>query len=315
MTQWFVKDLSKLTKVSVQTLHHYDRIGLLKPSARLSNGYRVYSEKDLLKLQQIIALKFFGFELLKIKDLLAGETATVDHLLAQSQVLEQKAKTLLDASNTLKSIISDVADNQSINWKTIIKLIEVYNMTQQLDHAWVKEILTPEEFIQYAEFRNELAANSTNIQKETFEKDWDHLVKEMQSNLQTDPHSAIGIKLGERCMVLINGLYGKKHANLRTKIFEQGFGEGKGLDEVGLTPELVQWLDKAVDAYWHDRLYGILARIGKDESADVLKLWNEALDDMYGEDKSRKHIIIDMAMQDDNVSDAAKQWLKTVAYH
>lgn len=58
MTQWFVKDLSKLTGVSVQTLHHYDRIGLLKPSLRQSNGYRIYSEKDLLKLQQIIALKF-----------------------------------------------------------------------------------------------------------------------------------------------------------------------------------------------------------------------------------------------------------------
>lgn len=70
MTQWFVKDLSQLTGVSVQTLHHYDRIGLLKPSLRLANGYRVYSEKDLLKLQQIIALKFFGFELSQIKTLL-----------------------------------------------------------------------------------------------------------------------------------------------------------------------------------------------------------------------------------------------------
>lgn len=55
MTQWFVKDLSKLiTGISVQTLHHCDRIGLLMPSL-LSNGYRVYSEKDFLKLQQVIA--------------------------------------------------------------------------------------------------------------------------------------------------------------------------------------------------------------------------------------------------------------------
>ncbi len=45
MTQWFVKDLSKLTSVTVQTLHHYDRIDLLKPSLRRANGYRVYSEK------------------------------------------------------------------------------------------------------------------------------------------------------------------------------------------------------------------------------------------------------------------------------
>ena len=61
MIQWYVKDISKLTGVSVQTLHHYDHFGLLQPSIRLPNGYRVYSEKDLLKLQQIIALKYFGF--------------------------------------------------------------------------------------------------------------------------------------------------------------------------------------------------------------------------------------------------------------
>ena len=59
MAQWYVKELSKLTQVTVQTLHHYDRIGLLQPSVRLANGYRLYSEKDLLKLQQIIAFKFF----------------------------------------------------------------------------------------------------------------------------------------------------------------------------------------------------------------------------------------------------------------
>jgi DNA-binding transcriptional MerR regulator len=73
MTQWYVKELSQLTQVSVQTLHHYDRMGLLMPSVRLPNGYRLYSEKDLLKLQQILALKFFGFELAQIKTLLATE--------------------------------------------------------------------------------------------------------------------------------------------------------------------------------------------------------------------------------------------------
>jgi len=53
MAQWYVKDLSKITQVFVQTRHHYDRIGLLKPSIRLRNNYRLYSEKNLLRLQQI----------------------------------------------------------------------------------------------------------------------------------------------------------------------------------------------------------------------------------------------------------------------
>ena len=51
MKQWYAKELSQITQVSVSTLHHYDKIGLLKPELRQSNGYRLYSEKDLLKLR------------------------------------------------------------------------------------------------------------------------------------------------------------------------------------------------------------------------------------------------------------------------
>ena len=86
MAQWYVKELSKLTNVSVQTLHHYDRINLLKPSVRLPNGYRLYSEKDLLKLQQIIALKFFGFSLSQIKILLSKDVDIIDHFTIQSSL-------------------------------------------------------------------------------------------------------------------------------------------------------------------------------------------------------------------------------------
>ena len=59
MKGWYIKAFADLTGVSVRTLHHYDKIGLLKPSIRQANGYRLYSEADLLKQQQIIALKFF----------------------------------------------------------------------------------------------------------------------------------------------------------------------------------------------------------------------------------------------------------------
>lgn len=314
MTEWYVKDLSKLSAVSVQTLHHYDRIGLLKPSIRQLNGYRVYSEKDLLRLQQIIALKFFGFDLSKIQTLLAGDASVLEHFAVQAKGLEQKAQTLLEASQTLKSIISDVKDDKSIPWETIIHLIEVYRMIENLEHAWVKDIFTPEELKQYAAFETELKTRSSAAQKASFEKNWAELVSELGKNLKADPKSEIGIALGKKCMMLINGLYGKKFAHLRTKMFEKGFGEGKGLDEVGLTLAMVSWLDKAIDAYWRDRAYGILDQVGKASSDTVLKLWNDMLDDMYGEEETRKKtalpVILDAAMQDERISEAARQWLR-----
>jgi len=313
MTHWYVKDLSKLTGISVQTLHHYDRIELLKPSLRLSNGYRVYSEKDLLQLQQIIALKFFGFELSKIKLLLIGNAGALEHFSVQAQFLEQKANNLLNASKALKSIVSEVSDDKSIPWETIIKLIEVYRMTEQLEHPWVKEIFTHDELKQYVAFKTELETNSTPEQKAVFEKNWANLVSEISNNLDKDPQSAIGIALGKKFMLWVNQLYGRKYAHLRTKKFEKGFAEGKGLQETGLTPEIVSWVDKAMDAYWRDRIYGILNQVGSGVSDEtIFTLWNEVLDDMYGEDNTRKKEIYDVALADEKVSEKAKEWLKTL---
>ena|ERR1700722_1569426 len=106
------------------------------PSVRLHNDYRLYSEKDLLKLQQIIALKFFGFELAQIRTLLDTKVNIIDHFADQSQCLEAKAKTLLEASHTLNKVINDCSHDKYIPWETIIKLIEVYRMTQQLEKTW-----------------------------------------------------------------------------------------------------------------------------------------------------------------------------------
>jgi hypothetical protein len=113
-------------------------------------------------------------------------------------------------------------------------------------------------------------------------------------------------------MKWVNGVYGKKYAHLRTKIFEKGFAEGKGLQETGLTPEMVSWLDQAVDAYWHHRCYAILAQVGKSTASNVLSLWNEMLDDMYGYDSERKLEIYPIVLQDNKVSSEAKKWLQNL---
>lgn len=313
MTKWLVKDLSKLTGVSVQTLHHYDRIHLLKPSLRLPNGYRVYSEKDLLQLQQIIALRFFGFELAQIKTLLTDQDGALQHFESQAKVLEQKVETLSEATKTLNSVISEVKSKQSLPWETIIKLIEVYRMTQQLEHSWVKDIFTPEELKQYAVFESEWKKNSTPKQQLDFKQNWAQVVAEIHANLQNDPVSPLGIAIGKRCMTLINQVYGKKYAHLRNKKFEKGFAEGKGLDDVGLTPISVAWLEKAIDTYWRDRIYGILNRVGSDEPKEIIaQLWHEVLDDMYGEDQARKQEVYDAVLADKKTSPQVKAWLKTL---
>ncbi len=65
-----VKELAKLSGVTVRTLHFYDEVGLLKPAYYGGNGYRFYEEKQLLALQQILFFRELGFELKHIQRLL-----------------------------------------------------------------------------------------------------------------------------------------------------------------------------------------------------------------------------------------------------
>jgi len=70
MTHYSVKQLSKLAGVSVRTLHHYDRIGLLKPAFRSEKGYRFYERAELLQLQQILFYKELDFPLKEIGEII-----------------------------------------------------------------------------------------------------------------------------------------------------------------------------------------------------------------------------------------------------
>lgn len=65
-----VGEVSDMTGVSIRTLHHYDRIGLLKPSRHTEGRHRLYSDADLLSLQQILTLRYLGFPLRRIGELL-----------------------------------------------------------------------------------------------------------------------------------------------------------------------------------------------------------------------------------------------------
>ncbi len=312
MTQWHVNELSKLTKVSVRTLHYYDKIGLLKPSLRRPNGYRLYSEKDLLKLQQILALKFFGFKLSRIKTLMHEKINIFDHFRAQQQFLEQQVRSLQAASQTLEAILCESRAHKSIPWETILKLIEDYHMTKELKHPWLANVLNSDELKEYAQAEQSFKTRYTESQQKNFEQEWTDLIAQVEANLDKDPASDIGIHIGKKCMDLVNNFWGKQHAALRTAIWEKGYKEGKMEVEPPLSPEVVNWLDRAISVYYRKRAYNILAQVETQPSKTVLKLWKELLEDMHGEDQSRNDSLYEMTMKDDHVSQAAKSWLKQI---
>src|SRR5438270_840922 len=65
-TQYRVQEFAKLAGITAKALRHYERIGLLAPQ-RTTAGYRLYSERHLDRLEQIVALKFLGLSLREIR--------------------------------------------------------------------------------------------------------------------------------------------------------------------------------------------------------------------------------------------------------
>lgn len=113
-------------------------------------------------------------------------------------------------------------------------------------------------------------------------------------------------------MTLVDTLYGREHAALRKSIWEKGYKPGKMEGEHELPPEVVDWMDKAFRAYRRHQLYGVLDKVGTEADDVVLSEWNAVLTDMYGDSDELKSALYQIALNDDKVSDVAKQWIKTL---
>ena len=88
---WTVGELARLAGVTVRTLHHYDRIGLLSPSGRTAAGYRQYAPADLDRLHQVLLYRELGFPLEEVATLLDDPDADpAAHLRRQHRLLRER---------------------------------------------------------------------------------------------------------------------------------------------------------------------------------------------------------------------------------
>lgn len=124
-----IGQLARQTGVTVRTLHHYDAIGLLRPSGRADNGYRMYNERDVARLHQVQALRRLGLGLEEAGALLAGEHAGIDTIVARqvaqlnSQI--ENATLLRDRLLRLQEGFASASAPDLQEWLTTLELMAV----------------------------------------------------------------------------------------------------------------------------------------------------------------------------------------------
>jgi DNA-binding transcriptional MerR regulator len=112
----------------VKALHHCDRIGLLTPR-RTETGYRVYSERDLERLEQIVALKFLGLPLKQIQAVLERTALELPAALRlQRKAIEEKQALLARAARAIRVAEESMAAGKRVDPTTLRRIIEVIDM-------------------------------------------------------------------------------------------------------------------------------------------------------------------------------------------
>lgn len=185
-----VGEVAKAVGVSIRTMHHYDRIGLLSPSGRSESGYRLYNENDLLRLQHILTLRYLGFPLRQIRKLLQPSdldlTAALD---VQRIALRRRLEELAEIERAVSDLLEKRRETGDWDWKLVTaasaasqkglsnKGEEMTNIQQQFD---------------------ELGRKIGDEKRRQVEELWSQLIADVRANLQLDPASPEAQALGDR---------------------------------------------------------------------------------------------------------------------
>jgi DNA-binding transcriptional MerR regulator len=202
-----IREFARLAGVTVRALHHYDRLGLLKPR-RTPTGYRLYSAKDLQTLEQIVALKFIGLRLDQIKLLLRGNPVDLSTALrAQRTLLEQRKSHFERAIAAILQAETALQGGEADD-RVFTHIIEVIEM-QSNSEEWKKQY---DALVQSAFERLPLLSPDARIE---LRGQFADLFKEVEGALGEDPASPRAQQLANRFRKLLQTLTVIRELDLR----------------------------------------------------------------------------------------------------
>lgn len=233
-----VGELAQRSGLTVRALHHYEKLGLLRPSARSEAGYRLYSEADVLRLHRLLALRETGLALKDIGPLLDSENPPLREVLARQiaalQTQMQQQQQLLDALQHVARQAQAPASALSPSQELIEHLLFAMSI-MRMQHKY----FSPEDL-------DALARRKADMGEEQLlaaEAEWPDLIRSVQLEMQraTPPGSPRVLALALRWQALVQQFVGQNEG-LRDKISTMYAQEPDLQRHTGVTPELIGYL-------------------------------------------------------------------------
>jgi DNA-binding transcriptional MerR regulator len=194
------KQFATLAGVTVRALRHYDRMGLLRPKQRSQAGYRLYTDRNFARLEQIVVLKFLVIPLKQIRrepgaNLFAVLQRQLDVLFGKRLQLDRAIRAIRNARKACES-------KQEPDWKLFQLIVQEIEMQNAID--WKRKYFCVEAQAKVAARRLQLSPE----QQEKSNKDWLKLTAEIRESLDQDPAGPKAQTLAIRWQALLDDFTG-----------------------------------------------------------------------------------------------------------
>ncbi|QQK79290.1 MerR family transcriptional regulator [Salicibibacter cibi] len=230
--------LSKKTGVTVRTLDYYDEIGLLKPQSATEGGHRLYDEEEVMRLEQILALKYLGFSLEKIQEILHESARTWEEALSEQLLMVKDQKKRLDElEQSLTAVLYSIRIEDEVKWPLIFGAMQLFQQDPDKFTRVLDRHLNPEQ--------KEKMLSVNHDKKKT--EEWTALILDIRNHLHVSPESDIAQELVDRWMEGVYNMFGDDEEFLGNA-WEAISEESDGVMFYPMTKEIVAFITDAMHA-------------------------------------------------------------------
>jgi DNA-binding transcriptional MerR regulator len=237
-----VGELAKRTGLTVRTLHHYDEIGLLKPSLHTEAGHRLYTAANVARLQQVLSLRQLGFSLEEVRDCLdRPDFSPLEVIRLHVARLREKIELQRKLCERLEALAEHFRTAEEASADAFLYTIEVMTM--------IEKYYTPEQMESFRK-RNEADPEGTAELARQGQAAWAELLAAYTAEMEkgTDPADPRLRALEQRRQELVRAFSGGDagiEQNLKRMWTEQG---DKLCAMYGIDPRVMAYLAKVAEA-------------------------------------------------------------------
>lgn len=132
-------EFARMAQVTLRTIRYYDKQNILKPSLVTDSGARFYTDRDFLRLQQILLLKYLGFSLDDIRELIIDDTDyrfMLNSLNIQLKLVQDKIEQMQLVETAIQDTARTIRNAHSVDWSRMLDLIHLTGMEKSLKNQY-----------------------------------------------------------------------------------------------------------------------------------------------------------------------------------